>query len=436
MNKYFKTDGIRGIVREDLSSELLIKVGKACRMFNVNKIFISTDTRISKDFVFTALSLGLISSGIDVYYLGVLSTPALIYLCEKYEMVGISITASHNPYYYNGIKIINKGNKLTLDEEAKMEKLIDLNLDDSDRLGIIRYEEKLAFEYMNYLSIIKAKTKKKICIDAANGAMSYIAKQIFSSITDDLIIINDNPSGYNINNNCGATDVCSLRKCVLENNYDIGFSYDGDGDRIIAVDRFGNIIDGDMIIYIFIRYFIDLGLLRNNKVALTIMSNLGIINDLKKRGIEVIECNVGDKYILEELNRHDLQIGGESSGHIILKDFLSTGDGLLISLKLIDILNDIDDFDYYLKDVNMFDSKTVNVSNRNFDEIINKEGLVNKINEYKNMYKDNIKIILRPSGTEKLIRLTVMSEDKLLTHKIISEILGEINKNQIDKYYK
>ncbi|MBQ3253998.1 MAG: phosphoglucosamine mutase, partial [Acholeplasmatales bacterium] len=351
--KYFGTDGIRGIPGKTLSLDLMKKIGKSLHLLNNTKVLIAYDTRITKDIVLSSLLEGLLDTDIKPLVLGVLSTPALIYYSRLYQATAIMITASHNPYYDNGIKIINKGNKLTKLEEEKIEEYI-------ASLEIKKFKN---IEYLSFLKLISKKTNLKIALDLANGSLYKIAKDVFQNITNNLLIIGDKPNGYNINDNLGSTHPDILKKVVLDNNFDIGFSFDGDGDRVICIDKNGTIINGDIIIYIIAKYLKLNNKLNKNKVVLTIMSNPGIIEAFKKLDIDVIEASVGDKNVYEEISKHSLSIGGEESGHIIISEYSNTGDGLLSAIILLNTLIDNNTtIEQEIKDIFLYHINYVNIS--------------------------------------------------------------------------
>ncbi len=412
--KYFGTDGIRGIPGETLSYSFIEKLGNSLLILNQKKIYISMDTRLSSPLVFDALAKGITTAGMDVYNLGISTTPSLIFYSMMNNVLSIMITASHNPYYDNGIKIILNGKKLNNDLENKIEYFIDENpyYISSNKGNIYKLDN--AFDsYLNHLNNYKIKNDLKIVIDTANGAASLIAKEAFKNISDNIIFIADKPNGKNVNENCGCTHISFLKENVLKNNADIGFAYDGDADRIICVTKKGRILTGDEIIYFIASYLNKRNLLKQNKIVLTIMSNPLIEKKLEEKGISYIETQVGDKYVLEELIKNNLSLGGEASGHIILNDIFQSGDGILISLIILEILKldniNIDDF---FKDVNLYYDKMVNIKVPSKTKIMTSKELFLKQNEIKNKLGPYSKVIIRPSGTEDIIRLSIIAEDK------------------------
>ncbi len=420
--KYFGTDGIRGIPNEKLTVELVVRLGKAlCKLGN-KEVCIATDTRISKDMLAYGVASGAMAAGLKVNYLGVLPTPGLIYYSYKHQMTGIMITASHNPYYDNGIKVFDKGFKLQGEVEAILEQAIDDSTNVGSELGTISYSDGM-LEYLDFLKQNIVPSNLKICIDCANGATYQTAPQIFRSITAHLIVINNQPNGYNINLDCGSTHLEQLKKAVVDNHCDIGFAFDGDGDRVLCVNHRGETIDGDKIIYILARYLALKGQLNQNKVVLSIMSNLGLISDLHQRGIEVVSTNVGDKYVVQALIKDHLSVGGENSGHIIMPDVYHTGDGVLIASYLVKILEEMNiTIDDWLGDIRMYADCLTNVRVRDRTKVMESALLKQRIEEIKAELIQDCKIIVRPSGTEELIRITVMAQDAEKVKKYTEEL--------------
>ena len=276
--KYFGTDGIRGIPNKKLTIELATKLGESLRLLGNKDLVIATDTRISKDMLGYAIAGAAMSRGINVHFAGVIPTPALIYYSYINGYTGVMITASHNPYTDNGIKVLNKGYKLSENEELLLEEYIDNPRSYDGEIGTFIYEDAKS-KYLAFLSQYLTNTNLSIAIDCANGASFETAPYLFSRITNNLVVLSNNPNGYNINNNCGSTHLDNLKKTIIEKKLDIGFAFDGDSDRVLCVNSKGKTIDGDMIIYLFARYLKSINKLNNNTVVLSIMSNLGLIQD-------------------------------------------------------------------------------------------------------------------------------------------------------------
>lgn len=422
--KYFGTDGIRGIPNKKLTIELATKLGMALASLGSKEVVIATDTRISKDMLAYAIASGAMSRGLNIYFAGVMPTPALIYTSEQMNIVGVMITASHNPYTDNGIKVLNKGIKLSEKEELLVEELIDNPLDYDGEIGRLIILDSAKDNYINFILSKAIKTSLKVCIDCANGATATTAPVVFEHITNDLLVTANEPNGYNINNGVGSTHLEFLKKNALENKCDIGFAFDGDGDRVLCIDNHGNTIDGDMLIFIIAKYLKQKNKLNHNKVVLTIMSNLGLISNLKQNGIEVVETPVGDKYVVRELLDNNLSVGGENSGHIIMPDELKTGDGVLVALTIVKLLEEtkttIND---WLKDVIMYADKLVNIRVMDRNSVMNNKGLFKRIEEIKQELNNDCKIIVRASGTEDLIRVTVMAQTKEIVEKYSNELV-------------
>lgn len=425
--KYFGTDGIRGVPNQKLKVDLVTKLGMALKVLGNNDLVIATDTRLSKDMLSSAITAGALSMGINVHFVGVIPTPALIYYSYVKKYTGVMITASHNPYTDNGIKVLKNGFKLSEEDEVKIEELIDNPETPSIEVGKYYVEDGMEI-YLSFLDKFITKSNKKIVIDTANGATYKTAPLAFNKITDNLTVIANNPDGYNINNGCGSTHLELLKRTVVNNKADIGFAFDGDGDRVLCVDSNGNTIDGDMLIYIYARYLKANNKLNQNKVVLSMMSNLGLIKSLNDYGIDTVETNVGDKYIIKALFDNDLSVGGENSGHIILKDILHTGDGVLNAILIIKILEETNtDIKSYFNDVVMYSDKMVNIKVKDKSKVLNSKALFDRVDEIKKDLNNDCKIIIRASGTEDLIRVSVMARSKDLVEKYSSELVNIVN---------
>lgn len=427
--KYFGTDGIRGKPNQKLTVDFALALGKSLRLLDCKSVLIGTDTRISKDMLASAVTAGCLSVGLNVYDLGVISTPAILYLTEKHQMIGVMITASHNPYEDNGIKLMNKGAKITNVEEKKIEESLYEDVLYPKELGKYFWCPEKKEEYLQFLKCNISKTNLKIVIDCANGATSEIAPILFKEVTENLIVLSCTPNGFNINRDCGSTHLSSLRQTVLDNKYDIGFAFDGDGDRVLCVAKDGQIIDGDHIIYLLARYLKNKKLLCNDTIALTIMSDLGLIRDLESRGIHTIETPVGDKHILQAIEKYRLSVGGENSGHIIYKNLFSSGDGVLISLLILKILvetkTSIQD---WFVNIPTYYSRLVNIKTENRECILHNPLIDNKIKEFKMKLQGDCKIIIRASGTEEVIRVMGMAQNQQDVDDFLDNLLLVIEK--------
>lgn len=421
--KYFGTDGIRGKPNENLTVDLALAVGKALRYLGGRNVMIGTDTRVSKDMLASAVTAGCLSVGLNVYDLGIVSTPALLYLTQQEEMLGVMITASHNPYQDNGIKLMKDGSKLTPQEEKLIEAKLEENGSYLVEPGQYFWSPEKKAIYLEFLKKHAYKTNLKIVIDCANGATTEIAPNIFTKVTSHLKTIACEPNGYNINLECGSTHLEKLRKTVLDYHYDIGFAYDGDGDRVLCVARSGDIIDGDHLVYLIARYLKDKNQLPNDMVVFTIMSNLGLIKDLEKKGIKAIETSVGDKYVLQAMDTYRLMVGGENSGHIIVKNLFSSGDGILISLFILKILEETKTyFTDWFKDIPFYYSNMLNRTVKNKEKVLNHPLILRKTEEFRNNLCQNCKIIIRASGTEDVIRIMCMAQNKASVEQFLEEL--------------
>jgi len=449
MGRYFGTDGIRGEANRELTVDKALRLGYALGYYLKNnnpneekiKVIMGSDTRISGYMLRSALTAGLTSMGIYIDFVGVIPTPGVAYITKiKNAKAGIMISASHNPAKDNGIKIFNsEGYKLSDEIENQIEDYMD-NLDEilanplaGDKVGKFKYAEDEYFQYKNYLTqCVEGNFKDmKIVLDTANGAAYRTAKDVFLDLRAELVVINDAPNGRNINVKCGSTHPEILAKVVVGYEADLGLAYDGDADRLIAVDKFGNVIDGDKIIGILALGMKQNGKLKNNKVVTTVMSNIGFEKYLKENNIELLRANVGDRYVLEKMIAEDVAIGGEQSGHIILKDYATTGDGVLSSLKLVEVIRntgkDLHELVSAIKDAPqaLINVKVDNSKKNTWDK---NETIMSFINEANQKYKDEVRILVRKSGTEPLIRVMTEGDDKQLVHKLAEDIAHLIEK--------
>ena len=349
MGKYFGTDGFRGEANVQLTVDHAFKVGRYVGWYygreHKAKIVIGKDTRRSSYMFEYALVAGLTASGADAYLLHVTTTPSVSYVVRTEDFdCGIMISASHNPFNDNGIKLLNgNGQKIEAEIEARIEAYLDGKLEDLPLATGADIGRTVDFasgrnRYIGYLISIPCRDFKNIRVglDCSNGSSSAIAKSVFDALRAKTYVINDNPDGTNINTNCGSTHIEVLQRYVLEKGLDIGFAYDGDADRCIAVDHRGNIIDGDKIMYVCGKYLKEQGRLNGNTVVTTVMSNMGLYKALEKEGIDYEQTAVGDKYVAENMLENNYSIGGEQSGHIIFSKYAATGDGILTSLMLME----------------------------------------------------------------------------------------------------
>ena len=436
MRKYFGTDGIRGIAGESLTADLSFKVGKALGKLLTEKkehpkVIIGRDTRISCDMIEQALTAGLTSTGVNVMTVGTIPTPAIAYLTKTIETdSGIMISASHNPYQDNGIKIFGPdGFKLTDDQELEIEHLID-NTDEIknasfEKIGKLYSGNELTQKYIQHIkqSISGDLSGIKIALDCANGATTGVAPFIFGDLEADIETIGCNPNGININDNVGSTKIDTIANFVKENNVDVGFAFDGDGDRVLAVDSKGNIVDGDKIMFILAKHLKEQGELKDNMVVSTVMSNIGFYKAIEENGLQSVKTAVGDRYVVEEMRNNDYSLGGEQSGHIILMNYATTGDGILTAVKLANIIKtSCKSLEELAGEVSIYPQKLVNI------KVIDKKSAMEDIEilaECEKVEKElegNGRILLRASGTENLIRVMVEASSDELTNKYCEQV--------------
>ena len=435
MRKYFGTDGIRRIANSDLTPELVYKVAKAGayvlskHLDHTPTILIGRDTRISGTLIESAMTAGFLSYGANVKLLGVIPTPAVAYLTKKLNAdASVVISASHNTYEFNGVKYFsNKGMKIPDDieeeieevmESGKINELIAIN----DKIGISEVREDLIDEYLyffrkNFEENIEEHLKDdfKVILDTANGATYKIAEKVFKTLKIPYEIINNAPDGININQNCGSTHLEGLIQKVKETKASLGIAYDGDGDRCLAVDNEGNVIDGDVILAIVSHYLKEKEKLNKDTIVATVMSNLGLNKYAEENKMNLVQTKVGDRYVLADMLEHGYNLGGEQSGHIIFLDYNPTGDGILTSLMLIQILLEKNlKASEARKVIRIYPQVLINSkinpekkSELETDTVIQKE-----INQLKEEFKDNGRILIRPSGTEPLIRVMIEGENQ------------------------
>lgn len=428
--KYFGTDGIRGVPNKKLTMDLVSKLGMSLSLLNNKDVVIATDTRVSKDMLSYAIAGACLSRGLNVHFAGVIPTPALIYYSYIKGYTGVMITASHNPYTDNGIKVLNKGFKLKESEELLLEEFIDHPTNYEGEVGKFILEANANQIYLDFLFKHIQKSNLKIAIDCANGATYETAEAVFKRVTNQLVVISNQPDGYNINQDCGSTHLDLLKKTVIEHQCDLGFAFDGDGDRVLCVDARGKTIDGDMLIYLLACYLRSQNKLNKNTVVLSIMSNLGLIKKFKEIGVDVLETKVGDKYVIEALKEHQLSIGGENSGHIILPEILHTGDGVLNALLVIGLLTETNTLlEDWFDDISMYADLMVNIKVENKEKVLQNKKLYNRIDEIKKELNNDCKIIVRASGTEELIRVSVMAKTEEIVKKYSDELVAMVRES-------
>ena len=436
MRKYFGTDGIRGIAGESLTADLSFKVGKALGKLLTEKkehpkVVIGRDTRISCDMIEQALTAGLTSTGVNVMTVGTIPTPAIAYLTKTIETdSGIMISASHNPYQDNGIKIFGPdGFKLTDEQELEIESLIDnseqIKNASFEKIGKLYGGSELSQKYVQHIkqSISGDLSNIKIALDCANGATTGVAPYIFGDLEADIETIGCQPNGININDNVGSTKIDTISAFVKENNVNVGFAFDGDGDRVLAVDANGNIVDGDKIMFILAKHLKEQGELKDNMVVSTVMSNIGFYKAIEENGLQSVKTAVGDRYVVEEMRKNDYSLGGEQSGHIVLMNYATTGDGILTAVKLANIIKTSGkSLEELASEVSIYPQKLVNIKVVDKKTAMEDSEILAECEKVEKELEGNGRILLRASGTENLIRVMVEASSDELTDKYCEQV--------------
>ncbi|MGM0508133.1 MAG: phosphoglucosamine mutase [Fusobacteriota bacterium] len=451
--KYFGTDGIRGEANKDLTVDIAMRLGYALGHYLKERkgndespvIVFGTDTRISGYMLRSAIFAGLTSLGVNIEFVGVIPTPGVSYLTKYLNAdAGIMMSASHNPAKDNGIKIFGSdGFKLSDETEEKLELLMDdiqkvkKGQVAGDKVGKFRYNEDQYYTYQDFLinAVTSVKNFKgmKIILDTANGAAYKIASRVFYELGAEIVAINDKPNGTNINVRCGSTDMNILKKVVLGYEADLGLAFDGDADRLLAIDDKGNEIDGDKIIGLLAKDLKEQNKLNKNTVVTTIMSNMGFEKYLKDNGIDLLRAQVGDRYVLEKMKEEGLNLGGEQSGHIINANYNTTGDGMLTALKLVSILkNQKQKLSELAKAIPKYPQTLINiiVDKSKKEQWKNNPKIINIIESKKKELKDKGRIIVRTSGTEPKIRVMTEGENEKKIKKVAKEI-SEVIKEEL-----
>ena len=438
MGKYFGTDGFRGEANVKLTVEHAYKVGRFIGWYYKKEgyrpqVVIGKDTRRSSYMFEYSLVAGLTASGADVSLLHVTTTPSVSYVVrtEGFDC-GIMISASHNPFYDNGIKLINRnGQKMEAVVEEKIEKYIDGELEEipfakKEEIGCATDFSAGRNRYIGYLISLPTRSfkNKRVGLDCSNGSASAIAKSVFDALGAKTYVIHNSPDGTNINTNCGSTHIESLQKFVVENNLDVGFAYDGDADRCLAVDENGNLVDGDLILYICGKYLKEVGKLSNDTVVTTVMSNIGLYKAFDREGIKYEKTNVGDKYVYENMVQNGHSLGGEQSGHIIFSKHATTGDGILTSLKLMEvILERKTTLGAMASEVKIYPQLLENLRVTDKDIVLNHPDVVAAEKEVEEALGTDGRILVRASGTEPLLRVMVEAETEELCKKYVKKVI-------------
>ncbi len=439
----FGTDGIRGLANsETLTAEVALDVAVAAAHILVEsssnkgkrpKAIIGQDSRASGEFLEAAVAAGLASAGIDVYRVGVLPTPAIAYLvAESGADLGVMISASHNPMPDNGIKLFSRGGgKLDDAIEAAIEKRMGEPWvrPTGRNVGRISFDDSAQERYLNHLlaSVSTQLSGLKIVVDCANGASSHVAPIAYQKAGANVVAIHDQPNGWNINENCGSTHLSDLQARVIAEKADFGIAHDGDADRCLAVDAAGNVIDGDAIMTILARGFKARGALKSNTIVGTVMSNLGFIHAMKEAGIEVVTTAVGDRYVLEKMLENDYSLGGEQSGHLIMREFANTGDGILTALQLAqEVVRSGKSLSQLAESMKRFPQVLINVPNVAKEKLHSSPAINAAIAKAEATLADSGRVLLRASGTEPLIRVMVEAASDNLAQEIAAELAATV----------
>lgn len=444
MAKYFGTDGFRGEANVTLTADHAFKIGRFLGWYYGRKkkkgdrckILIGKDTRLSSYMFEFSLVSGITASGADAYLMHVTTTPSVAYIVRTHNMdCGIMISASHNPYYDNGIKLINEyGEKMDEETILKVEAYIDgisgeIPLAKGEEIGRTVDYTKGRDEYMHFLEslAIKSFSGKKIGLDCANGSAWMIAKRVFDNLGAQTFVINNQPDGSNINTNCGSTHIEVLQKYVADNHLDAGFAFDGDADRCLAVDENGKLVDGDAIIYIYGRYLKERGKLFGNKVVTTVMSNFGLYKALDEIGIEYEKTAVGDKYVYENMSNHGYRIGGEQSGHIIFRKYATTGDGILTAIKVMEVmLVKNKPLSELAEPFKVYPQVLVNIRVTDKKAAQSDEKVQETVSRVEELLGADGRILVRESGTEPVVRVMVEAPEMEVCKKYVDEVIDVI----------
>ena len=431
MGRIFGTDGARGVANTEISCTLAMDIGRAAAMVVARDhhkrkpvFLVGHDTRISHDMLESAIAAGLCSVGADVVTLGTVPTPAVAYLVANSDAdAAIMLSASHNPYEFNGIKIFGaEGFKLTDEEEMEIEEIVldhvlPYDLKWNDELGVIRSGETLVEQYIDHIvsTVERDLSGIRVAADCANGSASATAAKIFAKLGADVTILNDEPNGVNINDHCGSTHIDVLGKYVRENGFDLGVAFDGDADRCLAVDESGELVDGDKLIAIFSSQMKREGKLANDTAVVTVMSNMGFFKFAEQAGIHVEKTSVGDRYVLQNMLEHGHCIGGEQSGHIIFREFMTTGDGQLTAVQLLRAIKKSGKkLSELAQLMQVYPQVILNVrADKEMKRMVKvDEGVLKRQQQLEEGMNGNGRILVRPSGTEPVIRIMVEGLDR------------------------
>lgn len=449
MGRLFGTDGIRGIANTELTCELSMQIGRAIAMVLSKKlngkrpmVLIGMDTRASSQMLECAITAGLCSVGADVLQLGVVPTPAVAFLVREYGYdAGVMISASHNPCEYNGIKIFqNNGYKLPDSLEEKIEEIILDNAADipapvGGEVGRVSRSENAVADYIKHLFSVTDLNFEgyKIALDCANGSSGVSAKEVFTRLGAEVIVINAEPDGVNINKNCGSTHIADLQKCVVKNGCDMGFAFDGDADRMLAVDHTGEVVDGDKCIAICAKQMKQRGKLKNDTVVVTVMSNLGFFRFCEENGIKCEKTKVGDRYVLKKMSENGYTIGGEQSGHIIFLEHATTGDGQLSAIEVLSVVRDTGKGLKELADeMEVYPQVLINVRVSDFGkaQFSKDKQIQSAIRQVEEKLGNDGRILVRLSGTEPLVRIMLEGKDSYKINEL-GESVAQVIKERL-----
>lgn len=447
MGRMFGTDGVRGVANTELTAQIAYNLGRAGAYVLTEgahkpKILVAKDTRISGDMLESALIAGILSVGAEAVVLGVVPTPAVAYLTRKYGAdAGVMISASHNPVEYNGIKFFNdKGYKLSDELEDEIQRVIESGFEGvpsptGTDIGKETIEVSALDDYIEFAKETIPYSLKglKIALDCANGAAYKSSVKAFRELGADVFVINDNPDGTNINENCGSTHPEELMEYVVKKGCDLGFAFDGDADRCLAVDDKGNLVNGDFILMLCAKYLKEIGKLKDDTLVVTVMSNLGLDIAAKKEGINVVKTSVGDRYVLEEMIKDNYVLGGEQSGHVIFLDYNTTGDGLITALQIASIVKrkeaKLSELCSVMKELPQVLANAT-IPNEKKNLYLTDEEIQEEIKKIEDALHGVGRVLIRPSGTEPLVRVMLEGENQEeideMAHGLVNLILSKI----------
>ena len=429
MGRMFGTDGVRGVANTELTAQIAYNLGRAGAYVLTEgahkpKILVAKDTRISGDMLESALIAGILSVGAEAVVLGVVPTPAVAYLTRKYGAdAGVMISASHNPVEYNGIKFFNdKGYKLSDELEDEIQRVIESDFEGvpspiGTNIGKETIETSALDHYIEFAKETIPYSLKglKIALDCANGASYKSSVKAFRELGAEVFVINDNPDGTNINENCGSTHPEELMEYVVKKGCDLGFAFDGDADRCLAVDEKGNLVNGDFILMLCAKYLKEIGKLKDDTLVVTVMSNLGLDIAAKKEGINIVKTSVGDRYVLEEMIKDNYVLGGEQSGHVIFLDYNTTGDGLVTALQIASIVKKkeagLSELCSIMKELPQVLANAT-IPNEKKNLYLTDDEIQNEIKKIEEALNGGGRVLIRPSGTEPLVRVMLEGENQ------------------------